>query len=459
MKKIFSIVLAMVLVMGLSLATATSVVADVHDVSVDDVDPNTVGTAANYTIVFNIIASLQTGETISIKFPDDTTVPTTGYETGDITIQSTVQSWNVSHGDISVVGREVTIKLKHGIGAESEVTVVFKEGAGIKNPTTQNYYKLYVKTYQEPTWAPSDSYYISLAEKSTYEFVYQPEPEDMMIWRDEPAGVNVTLQTLVQGLNGYNSTLILFNVTKAPEDSEVTFEVYDEEWLLRGVNTGNWTPDDGSLDAVYSETFPFRLTFNKVGVYTIEFVLDNLEGGDIEEDEINFAVTGVSVPVALDTGWNLMSLPVVPDDPGIEAVLADIMGDVISVHYYDPLAPPDYWLIYSEDPYFHSLTTIEDGKAYWINMRAAANLTVVGQAIAAPGGSPPPTYDVVEGWNMVGFKSMEKMAAKDYLMGTEIVRIYGFDGGWFSLPYDYSNNMTPGLGYWVAFSEPGTIYP
>jgi hypothetical protein len=458
MKKIFSIVLALVLVLSLSLATVTSVAATVHDISVTP-DPNTVGTAANYTIVFNIIASLQTGETISIKFPDDTTVPPTGYETGDITVQSTDQSWNVSHGDISVVGREVTIGLKHGIGAESEVTVVFKEGAGIKNPTTQEYYTLYVKTCQEPTWAPSDPYYINLADKSTYEFVYQPEPEDMMIWRDEAAGVNVTLQTLVGGLHGYNSTLILFNVTKAPPDSEVTFQVYDgDEWQLRGVDSGNWTPpDDGYLDAVYSETFPFRLTFKKVGVYTIKFVLDNLTNGDIEVDEINFAVTGVSVPVPLDTGWNLMSLPVVPDDSTIAAVLASIEEDFISVHYYD--ATTEDWLIYSVEPYFDSLTDMKDGKAYWINMRAAANLTVVGQAIAAPGGSPPPTYPVVEGWNMVGFKSMENMAAKDYLMGTEIVRIYGFDGGWFSLPYDYSNNMTPGLGYWVAFSEDGTIYP
>jgi hypothetical protein len=45
-------------------------------------------------------------------------------------------------------------------------------------------------------------------------------------------------------------------------------------------------------------------------------------------------------------------------------------------------------------------------------------------------------------------------------LGTDYVRTYGFDlgqGGWFSLVD--GEEMEPGLGYWVAFSEPGTIYP
>jgi len=71
----------------------------------------------------------------------------------------------------------------------------------------------------------------------------------------------------------------------------------------------------------------------------------------------------------------------------------------------------------------------------------------------------PPAYDVVVGWNMVGFKSTAtNVTAEDYLDGTEYVRIYWFEnGGWFSLAP--SQNMTPGLGYWVAFTAPGTIYP
>jgi hypothetical protein len=465
MKRIFSIVLALVLALGLSLATATSVVA-VQDVSVT-VDPDTVGTAANYTIAFNISTSLQIGETIYIEFPSDTEVPPTStYKLGDVTVQDTVQGcWNVSPGDISVVSQVVTIKLRYGIGAPDKVTVVFNVTAGITNPTNKGDYIMYVWTSQETSPVPSDPYTIRLSDYSTYEFVYQPEPEDMMIYRDEPAGVNVTLRTDVEGLAGYNHTRITFNVTGGPPTSTVTFNVsYGGVWYPY-LNSG-YCPASGnfSVNATHNEIFPFRLTFNKVGVYAIEFVLEDLDHGrdHLEEDEISFAVTGDSVEVKLNKGWNLMSLPIIPDDKHIEDVLADIMGDFISVHYYDPLLlPNDPWLIYSLDPYFHSLTTMEDGKAYWINMIAAANLTVVGQAIAAPGGQPPPTYDVWEGWNMVGFKSMAAMKAEDYLAGLDPIRIYGFNltvGGWFSLTPS-SHNMTPGLGYWVAFSERGIIYP
>jgi hypothetical protein len=452
MKKTFSIVLALVLALGLSLATATSVAANVHDVSVD-VTPDIVGLEAEYEIVFNITSTLAIGATISIEFPSGTTVPTS-YATGNVTVEGV----DISQGDIGVSGQVVTITLPMGIGAPAEVNVVFTEDAGITNPATPSAdYTVRVKTSKEPTWVTSDEYTIRLADKSTYEFVFDV-PET--IWVDDPADVDVTLQTDVLGLDGYDHVQILFNVTEQPVASAVTFEVYDApDWVSAGVDSGEW-PIAGnfSVSADYQETFPFRLTFNKVGVYTIEFVLDDLTNGDIVEDEITVSVTGVSVDVELDKGWNLISLPIIPDNPAIAAMLMDIMDDVISVHHYR--ASTQSWLIYAP-PDFTSLTTMEDGKAYWINMNAATNLTVVGQAVAPPGYQGlPPSYSVVEGWNMIGFRAMDSMEADTYLMGTDYVRIYGFDldlNGWFSLAA--SQNMTPGLGYWVAFSEPGTIYP
>jgi len=452
MKKTFSIVLALVLILGLSLATATSVVADVHDISVN-VDPNEVSQEAKYEIVFNITATLAIGATISIEFPTGTTVPTT-YAIGDVT----VQDQDISPTDIGVVGRVVTITLPIGIGALNEVTVVFEEAAGIKNPATPSSdYTLRVRTSRETNWVTSEKYTIRLSDYSTYEFVYGVP---QTIWVDEPAGVNVTLQTSVEGAEGYEAVQILFDVTVQPLTSSVTFEVYEApNWVPAGGDSGEW-PIGGnfSVSADYEKTFLFRLTFNKVGVYAIEFVLDDLKGGDLIVDEMSFAVTGVSVEVELNKGWNLMSLPIVPDNKALAAVLAGIMGNVTSVHHYN--AATAKWLIYAP-PDFSTLTTIEDGKAYWINMRADDTLTVVGQAVAPPGYGPvPPTYSVVQGWNMVGFRAMANMTVDDYLKGTNYVRIYGFDlneGGWFSLSKDA--DMEPGLGYWVAFSTPGTIYP
>lgn len=159
--------------------------------------------------------------------------------------------------------------------------------------------------------------------------------------------------------------------------------------------------------------------------------------------------------VTLVEGWNLISLPLIPLDSSINAVLAGILNDVKSVWYWSgawhsfvPGGPSD-------------LTSMRDGKAYWINMKAAQNLTLAGREMPE-GAQLPPTYDVVVGWNMVGFKSTAtNVAAEDYLAGTEYVRIYGYkNGAWFFIPGPpYTDYMEPGLGYWVAFTEPGTIYP
>jgi hypothetical protein len=162
--------------------------------------------------------------------------------------------------------------------------------------------------------------------------------------------------------------------------------------------------------------------------------------------------------ITLVEGWNLISLPLVPLDSAIGAVLPGILNDVISVWYWDAAAKR--W--YSFAPGISSdLTSMRDGKAYWIKMGANQTLHLAGTAMPK-GAQLPPTYDVVAGWNMVGFKSTAtNVTAADYLAGTEYVRIYGFKNGtWFTIPGPaYNATMEPGLGYWVAFSEPGTIYP
>ena len=162
--------------------------------------------------------------------------------------------------------------------------------------------------------------------------------------------------------------------------------------------------------------------------------------------------------IDLVEGWNLISLPLIPLDSAINVVLAGILDNIISVWHYDaettaawhnfaPGAPPD-------------LNSMKDGKAYWINMEVAQTMNLAGTEMPK-GAQLPPAYDVVAGWNMVGFKSTAtNITAEDYLDGTDYVRIYWFeDGTWFTIPKPDEYMMEPGLGYWVAFTLPGTIYP
>jgi hypothetical protein len=188
-----------------------------------------------------------------------------------------------------------------------------------------------------------------------------------------------------------------------------------------------------------------------------------------------YAVGESSGSASLTGGWNLVSLPVVPFDTSIESVLASLAFpyDLVSVWYYD--CCEDEWLVYgNRDTGFKTLTTMEDGKAYWVRMRYPEEqhsdpsisgtypyaLWIFGTKIPMPP-SLPSSYDVCDGWNMVGFRSMEDMAPQDYLAEfspSEYGAIYGWDPylqDWITNP----DKLVPGHGYWIPFSVAGAIHP
>lgn len=101
-----------------------------------------------------------------------------------------------------------------------------------------------------------------------------------------------------------------------------------------------------------------------------------------------------------------------------------------------------------------------DGDGYWVRLSSAATLTVYGDVMPEPPALPP-TYDLFVGWNLIGFKSLVPMDANVYLgesLAADCIRIYGFDNGaYFGVPLNA--HLEPGLGYWIAMSASGTIYP
>jgi len=161
--------------------------------------------------------------------------------------------------------------------------------------------------------------------------------------------------------------------------------------------------------------------------------------------------------ITLVEGWNLISLPLIPLSSKIDAVLAGIWDDVNAVWYWDATAE-DWDSFRPGGP--PGLTDMIDGNAYWINMETARNLTIAGSPMPE-GNQLPPAYDVVVGWNMVGFKSTSTTTTfQEYLEGVDPVRIYYYKGStWHVVSNPGSDKMEPGLGYWMAFTEPGTIYP
>jgi hypothetical protein len=169
--------------------------------------------------------------------------------------------------------------------------------------------------------------------------------------------------------------------------------------------------------------------------------------------------------VNLTAGWNLVSLPLVPANSNIQNVLGSAVNNIISVwtfsgggatggsqQVWSPGAPT-------------SLTTMVDGKGYWINANSAGYFTFYGTVGSTPPNAPP-TYSEPAGWNLVGFKSRLAENVSSYLgtgtgangASTYSLPITGFASGSYT-SLGTNDTMTPGLGYWVYYNTAGVIAP
>jgi hypothetical protein len=199
-----------------------------------------------------------------------------------------------------------------------------------------------------------------------------------------------------------------------------------------------------------------------------------------------------ALKIPLYRKWNLISLPLVPlVDPPVE----DTMGayayfdtDVLSIWYYDRCNQD--WLVYPAGyPGGDAeLKTMEDGKSYWIRIKYdAANppgtaldgLWTWGTPKPVPPLSPS-SYEVCEGWNMVGFTETDPLLLpmwdNTYLWNwvgfagnPEYSGVYGWDPAnlaygtqvWWSYPAYWGTMpwVYQGEGYWISFERDGFIYP
>ncbi|HAZ16995.1 MAG: hypothetical protein UV70_C0008G0008 [Parcubacteria group bacterium GW2011_GWA2_43_13] len=108
--------------------------------------------------------------------------------------------------------------------------------------------------------------------------------------------------------------------------------------------------------------------------------------------------------VAIQPGWNVISIPLTPTNPAIANVLGGLSNDIESVWSYDTLN--NQWLVYRPggDPLLNNLTTMTAGYGYWLkfNRATASSLTGYGNTFGSAQ-SVPPSVRLDYGWNLIGF--------------------------------------------------------
>jgi hypothetical protein len=177
-------------------------------------------------------------------------------------------------------------------------------------------------------------------------------------------------------------------------------------------------------------------------------------------------VKSFNIPLA--TGWNLISLPLIPDNTAVGAILDNIRDNVVRVWTYD-VAKGWTWARYDAGlgMWVGDLTTgvdgnprMETGYGYWIYMRGESTLVPRGVVLRDPT-YVPPTYYMRAGWNLLGFHSVAARLVEDAL--TNISGKYGSVwryriGIWERYPGDFTT-LDPGRGYWIYMKSAGTLAP
>jgi len=141
--------------------------------------PEELSATAAYTLSFRINSTLDQGETITVRFPDDTDASGAAVAGGGVSYTSGI---GFDSGASTVIGVAVdpddpivTITLTTlstaSIGAMAYVQVVM---TGIVNPTEPGTYTLEVQTEIEDTYVESESYDIGVPVVGGFVYVYNP---------------------------------------------------------------------------------------------------------------------------------------------------------------------------------------------------------------------------------------------------------------------------------------------
>jgi len=208
-------------------------------------------------------------------------------------------------------------------------------------------------------------------------------------------------------------------------------------------------------------------TSAKKGVWNVSAVVSNVNGTDMQ----TWIWTVSEFSISLSSGWNLISLPIMPDNDAIESVTADIQDNLdtrygIWAYNASPALPEaDRWSAYKPGAPA-DLTKMTAGKGYWVRMNVSDTLIPEGTFFPV-GREAPPTYKVYTGWNLIGFHATANKNASDYLSN-----LYSTEGAklWSTLykytapdgPYVWvgeSDNMERGYGYWLSMKTDGEIIP
>ncbi|MBZ0264001.1 choice-of-anchor D domain-containing protein [bacterium] len=294
----------------------------------------------------------------------------------------------------------------------------------------------YPDEYEVALFDPLTQQLQDLRQNNAYSFVMGEDARelDLRLGNSTPPEINI--------LFPYADALL-----DIESEYEVLWELDDEEaieyqllhYSLDGGNT--WTQIDSIVGGAtsYLWTTPdVFTTYAKMKLFAHDLAGENMEF----ETAYTFNIATHHVQQEFSAPWNMVSVPIIPDDPARQA----IFGDDVSILYS-----------YDQNGGYTIEDEMDHGAGYWLFSEDDVNAVVDGTPEVNQTIHPLPT-----GWTIVGSTlpvgtSVENLRftdGVDEFMFTEAVdagwilpSFYGYNNNTFS--YDLTTDMNPWDGYWL----------
>jgi hypothetical protein len=212
------------------------------------------------------------------------------------------------------------------------------------------------------------------------------------------------------------------------------------QWLIAINPHGNIPP----FDARIAEISWDPQTFSANGIYRLERGYGSESETVISDMRLTteFTVEGINADqyftliwataeqnvfdYSLTSGWNLISLPVIPKDFHFQSIFHD------ATTAYE----------FKNGGYIFS-SELTCGKGYWIKIPSDKTYTITGEPFRQN------TIDLSSGWHLIGTTNQE--AIPSTIPESLIESIYQYENG----AYQLVESFEPGKGYWIKLSEDG----
>ena len=157
-----------------------------------------------------------------------------------------------------------------------------------------------------------------------------------------------------------------------------------------------------------------------------------------------------SQSLSMQAGWNMVSLNVVPESYSISSLFSSITGSVQAIKSPDGIYVPS-------NP-FNTLSSLSEGKGYFVKLSSQQPLQVFGDLVNASN-----PISLARGWNLLAFTPQTPLAVDEATssIGNTLVQVKGSEGIYEpNNPHNTLTTMSPGRAYWIKTNASATlVYP